>query len=147
MKIRIAVSNDVKSISNLVQSLSHYYLKERDGILPQWFLATLTNHAFLERIESFEYLNYVIEKNNIIIGYISIKNKSHLYHLFVVEKCQGQGVARRLWEHAMSQCKNTIYTLRSSLYAVPIYKKLGFVELGAAQEKKGIGFQEMKLTL
>jgi len=76
-----------------------------------------------------------------------MKNKNHLYHLYVSNEYQGQGVARKLWEQAMSHCRNNIYTLRSSLYAVPVYKKFGFVEVGEAQEKNGIDFQEMELKL
>jgi len=59
MKIRLATNNDIENISDLVKSLSHYYLKDKSDILPQWFLSTLTKHAFLERIESSEYQNYL----------------------------------------------------------------------------------------
>lgn len=147
MTIRMATSSDIENISNLVKSLSHHYLKDKGGILPQWFHSTLTNQAFLERIKSSEYLNYVFENNYIVIGYLAMKNKNKLYHLFVSEEHQGHGVARKLWGQAIKNCKNTIYTLRSSLNAVPIYKKFGFIEIGEPQEKNGIGYQEMELRL
>lgn len=143
MKIRSATKNDVENISSLVKSLSHYYLNDKESVLPDWFLSTLTTNAFLMRIESPDYSNYITEENSSIIGYISIKDTNHLYHLFVSEKHQGKGVARMLWEYATNNDEQTIYTLRSSMYAVPIYKKFGFIELGRAQEKEGIGYQEM----
>lgn len=146
MKIRIATNNDAEKISELVKSLSHYYLKDKSGVLPEWFQSTIKKNAFYERIQNSEYSNYLYEENKLIIGYISIKDKSHLYHLFVSEEHQGKGVARKLWEYAANECMSNIYTLRSSLYAVPIYKKFGFVESCAAQENDGIGFQAMELN-
>ncbi|WP_425475087.1 GNAT family N-acetyltransferase [Brenneria uluponensis] len=37
------------------------------------------------------------------------------------------------------------YTVRSSIYAVPIYKKLGFKESESVTSKEGIRFQPMVL--
>jgi predicted GNAT family N-acyltransferase len=37
------------------------------------------------------------------------------------------------------------FTLRSSLYAVPIYKRFGFSESGPVGTKDGISFQPMEL--
>jgi len=145
MNIRVVTKNDVNDICKLVMSLSHYYLKDKEGELPEWFAATLTRTAFLKRIENIEFSNFLYESQGSIIGYIAMKGNSHLYHLFVAEKEQGKGIARKLWQYAIGYCVSDMYTLRSSLYAVPIYKKLGFVESDTVQEKEGIGFQPMEL--
>lgn len=145
MNIRVAVKNDVGKISDLVASLSHFYLKDREAKLPEWFGKTLTEGEFSKRITGDEYANFVCEIEGEIAGYIAMKGNSHLFHLFVAEKHQGRGLSRKLWEFAINECVSDVYTLRSSLYAVPIYKKLGFIESDPAGEKDGIGFQPMKL--
>ena len=145
MNVRTAVINDAKEISYLVASLSQFYLKNKGNELPEWFNKTLTQSEFSKRIQSSEYSNFVYEIDGEIIGYIAMKGDSHLFHLFVSKKHQGKGLSRKLWEFAISECVATVYTLRSSLYAVPIYKKFGFTESAVAGEKDGIGFQPMEL--
>ncbi|MFT5707137.1 MAG: GNAT superfamily N-acetyltransferase [Oceanospirillaceae bacterium] len=147
MSIRAAKKNDVINISNLVASLSHCYLKNTGSDLPEWFDQTLTNSAFSKRIEDTDYSNFVYEIEGEIIGYIAIKGCSYLFHLFVSEKHQGEGLSRELWEFATKVCVSNIYTLRSSLYAIPVYRKFGFIESGPTGEKDGIGFQPMELRV
>jgi GNAT superfamily N-acetyltransferase len=147
VRIRVAVKKDVVKISNLVKSLSHFYLKDQKNELPEWFDKTLAQSEFLKRIEGSEYFNFVYENEGEIIGYSAMKGSSHLFHLFVSEKYQGKGLARELWGFASNVCVSNIYTLRSSLYAVPAYRKFGFIESGVAGEIDGIGFQPMELRV
>jgi GNAT superfamily N-acetyltransferase len=157
MSIRIAYAEDVKEIATLVRSLSHYYLPQKiwsaqdsstkslsTKSLPSWLLSTLTEEQFLQRINSAEYSNYVYCIDDEIVGYIAMKESSHLYHLFVSEVYQGNGIANRLWKHICERCSVEKYTVRSSLYAVPVYKKWGFVETDSIKEKDGIRFQAME---
>lgn len=145
--IRVAEKNDVVQISNLVASLSHFYLKNPKHELPEWFDQTLTTSSFSKRVEGSDYSNFVYEKEGEIIGYIAMKENSHLFHLFVSEKHQGKGLSRKLWEFATSVCVSNVYTVRSSLYAIQVYKKFGFIESDVAGEKDGIGFQPMELRV
>ena len=158
MSIRIAHAEDVKEIATLVRSLSHYYLPQKISSaqdsstkslsaksLPSWLLSTLTEEQFLQRINSAEYSNYVYCIDDEIVGYIAMKESSHLYHLFVSEAHQGNGIANGLWKHICGKCSAEKYSVRSSLYAVPVYKKWGFVETDIVREKDGIKFQAMAL--
>jgi len=141
--IRVVSPDDVKHISQLVKDLAHFYSNDSESTLPTWFTTTLTDSEFLKRIENKEYSNFLYEVEGIVVGYISIKNNNHLYHLFVSEQYQRKGIAKQLWRHAANKCMSNTYTVRSSLNAVPIYKKFGFVESGLAQHKDGVGFQPM----
>ena len=163
MSIRIAHAEDVKEIATLVRSLSHYYLPQKissaqdsstksssakslsTNRLPSWLLNTLAEEQFLQRINSAEYSNYVYCIDDEIVGYIAMKESSHLYHLFVSEAHQGNGIANGLWKHICGKCSAEKYSVRSSLYAVPVYKKWGFVETDMVREKDGIKFQAMAL--
>jgi GNAT superfamily N-acetyltransferase len=157
MSIRIAHAEDVKEIATLVRSLSHYYLPQKISSaqdsstkslsakrLPSWLLNTLAEEQFLQRINSDEYSNYVYCIDDEIVGYIAMKESSHLYHLFISEAYQGNGIAHKLWKHVGKNSSAEKYTVRSSLYAVPVYKKWGFVETDSIKEKDGIRFQAME---
>ncbi len=160
MSIRIAHAEDVKEIATLVRSLSHYYLSKEISSaqdssakslsaksLPSWLLKTLTEEQFLQRINSTEYSNYVYCISSEVVGYIAMKESSHLYHLFVSETHQGKGIAHKLWKHVGENCSAEKYTVRSSLYAVPVYKKWGFVETDSVKEKDRIKFQPMEFVI
>lgn len=146
MSIRKAVVTDAIEIKKLVASLSHYYLENSSASLPQWFSNTLEIAEFEQRLSSSEFIHYVYIQNNIIVGYIAIKVGSHVYHLFVSEACQGQGIARKLWAWVETKLTARVITVRSSVYAVPVYKAFGFQASGLSASKEGIGFQAMELT-
>jgi len=145
MSIRSATPRDIKQISLLVTSLAHFYLNNSENNIPDWLSNTLTQKAFLTRIRSDEYVNFVYERQEKIIAYISIKKPNHLYHLFVSEHFQGKGIARLLWQHILNTGQYSTFTLRSSVYAIPIYKRFGFCEIGSLDTKDGVCFQSMEL--
>lgn len=145
MSIRAANSSDAPRLRSLVSDLSRFYLRDPDTPLPTWLASTLSETAFLDRLSSNEHYNYVYELDGEVVAYISIKRPGHLYHLFVVESHQGQGIARLLWEHVAKQLDDCTYTVRSSLYAIPVYKRFGFVESASAGEKDGVLYQPMEL--
>jgi len=144
MSIRQATTNDAEHIRSLVASLSHFYLEDKEALLPEWLAATLTIDEFVKRINSEEYSCFIYENNGNIVGYIAIKGANHVYHLFVADGYQGKGIARALWQHAMHSCVSDHYTVRSSLFAVPVYIKFGFKESGPIAEKDGMWFQPME---
>lgn len=145
MSIRVAIEQDANALSELVGSLSHFYQEDTSKLLPEWFVDTIQVASFEARISSPEYLNLVYEEAGVIKGYISIKNASHLYHLFVCEELHGKGIATKLWQKARSvHPESRYYALRSSLYAVPVYLKFGFHKSGSVGFKDGIGFQPME---
>jgi len=144
MCIRIATEKDAAMLANLVKSLAHFYLNDSSQELPAWLSATLTSPEFLARISNPEYLNLVFEEAGTVTGYLSLKGDSHIYHLFVSAASQTKGIARRLWQRAKSHSSAKIFSVRSSIYAVPVYRKLGFIETGPASTKDGVSFQPME---
>lgn len=147
MKIREASIEDVSDISRLIRSLSHYFLEVQGTELPQWFLDTITIDAISERIYGSDFLNLVCVAENKIIGYLSIRNHSHIFHLFVAEGQHKKGVARALWDQSRLITNSEKYTIRSSLYAIPVYQSFGFEICGEPLTKEGIAFQPMELYI
>lgn len=147
MSIRAASHVDIEQMVRLVKSLAFYYLDNPNAELPLWLKESLTKEAFEIRVSSSDYLNFVYEEEGSVIGYISVKQPGHLYHLFVAEEFQGRGISRLLWNYVLrnSECKT--FSLRSSLYAIPVYKKFGFSESGPVGTKDGVSFQPMELRI
>ncbi len=146
MLIRPAAPCDAQAIEYLVQSLSAYYLQDTHASLPAWFADTLTMPAFEQRLASADYNNYVCCKGDTIVAYLALKNGNHIYHLFVAKAHHGQGIARALWQHVLQPHPAKRYTVRSSLFAVPIYQRFGFIVCEPVIVKDGIGYQPMQLT-
>lgn len=146
MSIREATECDVMQIQDLVASLSHFYMNDKFEDLPEWLKATLTEAEFLKRVLSADYSNFIYEIDGKVLGYISMKEVSHLFHLFVAETSHGKGISRSLWEFAQKACAAEKYTLRSSIFAVPVYRAFGFIETGPAGVKDGVEFQPMMLA-
>lgn len=144
MTIRIAMEEDALAISHLVSSLSHYYCDASNSELPVWFSESITPAAIHKRISSQDYCNYVYVCDEAIVGYAAIKDSSHLYHLFVASEYQGRGIARRLWQHVSNESQARQFTVRSSLYAVPVYECFGFRPSGPVGGKDGIAYQAME---
>lgn len=144
--IRIAEVGDASEVAALVRSLSGYYLSPGVTELPPWLTASITPEAFAERFSSndFDGFVYVIEQR--IVGYLSIKQRAHLYHLFVDEAHQRKGIATALWRFARSRLNIVRCTVRSSLFAVPVYERLGFSVSGEVQAKDGVHYQIMILN-
>ena len=89
-----------------------------------------------------------------MIGCISYKVPSHLVHFFVDESNNWNGVGKQLWIHLFSHLKHVYQqqksfkvTVNSSLYAVPIYQKLGFNVVSEICEFNGIHFIKMILDV
>ena len=143
MKIRKVYQSDVVKVSNLVRGLSHYYLSEDKRELPDWLQSTLSDSEFIARINDPAYHNYLAEIDDEIVGYLSLKDGFHLYHLFVSPTFHKQGIAKALWQHGVKTLSIEHCSVRSSLFAVPVYVKLGFRISGEIGYKDGVGFQPM----
>lgn len=144
MPIRSATTADAADISALVLSLARHYTRDGEETLPDWLSDSLSVQAMTEHISHDDNRSFVYVKAEKIVGYIGIKAQRHIYHLFVHEGVQRQGLGRILWERALAECDTDIITVRSSLNAVPIYLKFGFGIEGPVMEKEGIYYQSME---
>ncbi|RVU31957.1 GNAT family N-acetyltransferase [Rheinheimera riviphila] len=152
MQIRQATTSDAKVISNLIKGLALQFITpEFTAAATQHFLSS-NNQAAIEGFFEQGFVYFVAESagaNGVeLIGCIGMRNHSHLYHLFINEAWQGQGLARKLWQHAMSYCEDHgnpgSYTVNSSNNAVPVYQALGFVRTAPMQQMHGVLFNPMQ---
>lgn len=108
--------------------------------------------AFWNAIHSEKYLDslgaYGAFGDEELIGIIATRNEgSHLALFFVKGSYQGKGIGRMLWNTVLEDTASDTVTVLSSLYAVPIYKRLGFASTGGIQEDDGIKYIPMENRL
>ncbi|MES2623876.1 MAG: GNAT family N-acetyltransferase [Pseudomonadota bacterium] len=143
ISFRSASSSDGPAISQLIRSLAHYI--EDGPVNPdcESYLNTITPAAITDRIVAPGFVYIVAEDENGLCGVAGIKDARHLYHLFVKEELHRRGVARQLWDRIMNTSASLYFTVNSSLFAVPIYTRMGFVASGAQQTRNGVTIQPM----
>jgi GNAT superfamily N-acetyltransferase len=151
LEIRAARLDDTKAISKLLCELTTKFVTSEfttEG--KQALLETISAESIDKCIRAgFSY--HVAETDDQLAGVVGVKGDSHLYHLFVAERFQRQGIAGKLWHVAMSESlakgNPGEFTVNSSLYARDFYGRLGFVELSGPRSKNGVIFIPMKLKL
>jgi predicted N-acetyltransferase YhbS len=149
MKIRVALPADSKGISELISGLSAKFITGGFSSTGRaHLLDTMTPQAIEKSIQS-GYQYHVAEMDGSLVGVVAVKDNKHLYHLFVAEEYQRQGIAKKLWQLAMKECLNNgntgEFTVNSSEYARDVYTRLGFVARPGAQIKNGVVFFPMSL--
>jgi GNAT superfamily N-acetyltransferase len=151
MHIRPAMPEDAEPISALIMRLSPSFTLRPDGAGAEEFFATVTPEVIREHLASPEYAYLVAQEEGALAGVVGVRGNSHLFHLFVDPAMQGRGLSRRLWETAMDAALRAgnpgEFTVNSSLYAVPVYERYGFVATGPRVEMHGVAFVPMKLVV
>ncbi|MGN0404231.1 MAG: GNAT family N-acetyltransferase [Bariatricus sp.] len=108
--------------------------------------------AFWDAIHSEEYLNmltaYGAYEKHELVGIIATREAgSHLALFFVDGKYQRQGIGRKLWSAVLEENTSPTITVHSSLYAVEVYKKLGFAVTGEMKQDNGIQYVPMEYRM
>ena len=96
-----------------------------------------------EIIQSLEFFGAY--ENEELRGVIATnENRKHICCFFVKPQYHRQGIGKKLWEYVLNNSQNLFFTVHSSPYAVPVYHKLGFVDMDSEQLADGIRFTPMK---
>lgn len=149
MLIRPIEGRDFGAVASLFRTLSEQFiihdsppegaamfLKENDEAALRGFVAAGT-HVY-----------HVADDGGTLAGFIAMRHRSHLFHLFVAEAYQGQGLARRLWDTARAASGHAgDFTVNASTCALPVYRALGFTPTAPLQCVKGITFTPMALLV
>lgn|SRR5690606_1964919 len=137
-----------------------YEPADKETLSSIWFQASLRVHAFLGEELLFEQKemveNIFLEQAEIwvalsggkIIGFIGLLDH-FIGGLFVHPKAQGQGVGRKLVEHAFKlrgELELEVFAENQSAYR--FYRKLGFVEISRrAEDDSGLPFENIRMRL
>jgi GNAT superfamily N-acetyltransferase len=151
MNTRKATSADARSLAKLIASFQPTLTLDPSGVGAEQYLASVSEAAERQYLESPRYTYFVTEHEGRVVGFIAMRDRTHLFHLFVAAEYQGRGIASRLWRqargHAVQPGEPSVFTVNSSLNAVVVYERLGFVPSGAEVQAHGIAFLPMRLAL
>ena len=132
--IRAAAAADAPRVSRLLRSWSHTYTLSPMAEGAEAFLATLEVPAVAAFIVRSDVMYIVAESGEGFAGAAALRDHRSVEHLFVDAAYLGIGLGRRLWEtlrDAALQAGNPgVFTVHSSVNAVPIYERFGFVVAG-----------------
>lgn len=105
-----------------------------------------------DRIQNEGFKVYCCFHKSEIIGVIAFRNITHISLLFVKKNYHRRGIAKELLRISIKDIQrfnpeSGELTVNSSPYAVKIYEKLGFIATDTMQEKDGIKYMPMKMSL
>lgn len=145
--IRAALVDDVPAIALLIKSVAHYFYSNLKGAGADGFKSSITEASIASHIKSPEF-NYIVGMfGEELVSVAALKNNKHIHHLFVLPAFHRQGVAVSCWRHlkgnaeALGNCGE--FTVNSSIFAIPVYSKFGFIATTELQTKNGVEFQPM----
>lgn len=150
VNLRSGTASDAEAIADLIASFRAELTDQPDGVGAEEYLASVSSQAERGYLESGRYYYIVAEREGVLLGFIALRDVSHVFHLFVSRQHQRIGIARRLWQEAKAQARKTApitqFTVNSSLGAVPVYGAFGFEPTGAVVSVHGISFLPMRLA-
>lgn len=150
MKIEHATIGDAPRISALIRELSKPFLVSPSGEGAEPFFAAISESAIQGYVSASNFEYFVAESQSQLAGVVALRDNSHLFHLFVAEPFQGQGLGSKLWQMvkagALQSGNPGKFTVNSSLNALPVYEKFGFVASGPVVQTHGVKFQPMQLS-
>lgn len=148
--IRPMETADVESIAELLALLANEFILHE---FPDDAKAAFLRKNNARRIQAFVergYRYHVAELDGRLIGFVGVRDNKHLYHLFVANDFQRQGVGTALWNVARAECIVTgnpgEFTVNASNNAVAMYERLGFVRVAPTQNNDGVAFNPMVAT-
>lgn len=97
------------------------------------------------------YAHHLYFSGSILAGVIVMRDRTHVHHLFVDPAFQRKGIASQLWRRARDEALDPgvakVFSVRSSVLAVPVYARFGFLPVGGLIEKDGLTFAPMELRI
>ncbi|WP_211473396.1 GNAT family N-acetyltransferase [Collimonas humicola] len=144
-EFRPAHASDAVTISTLIQQFTREFTISVDGSGAEQFLASVSVAAEADYIADPRYHYITACIGGVLAGFIAIRDRSHVFHLFIAPEFQRQGLAARLWQAALASFPDAAtFTVNSSPSALPVYQRFGFAPTGAPVEMHGIRFVPMR---
>ena len=138
---------DIPSVASLLESLAREHITHEFSPQAQARFLANNNEDRIRAFVAHGFRYHVAESRGRIVGFVGARDNQHLYHLFVANDCQRQGLGRRLWAVAREACLAAgnpgSFTVNSSNNAVPVYERLGFVRAGPTKNHGGVLYNPM----
>lgn len=150
MLIRPIEDQDVPAVASLFKVLARRFIVHESTPEGAATFLRENDEAAIRRYIALGHVYHVAVADGDLAGFIAVRERSHLFHMFVGVDWQRQGLGRRLWEVARAAAiaggGSGSFTVNASNFAVPVYEAMGFVRTAPTQSLKGLFFNPMKLT-
>ena len=148
MILQQATTADAPAIRALIASVSHHCTIDPSGKGAERFFATVAPTAIAGYIADPRYCYLVAIDGDALAGVAALRDGRHVYHLFIAPAFQRRGLSRMLWLAMRDRAEpgTPSFTVNSSLYAVSVYERFGFVATGPKVEMDGVAFVPMQLA-
>ena len=142
--IRHAVVADASDVSKLIASTSETCCFSQAKPCPDWYLNSIQTQAIETLIASERMVFLLAAHDQAVAGVLAIEDKSFIKYFFVHTKRQNMGIGKLLWQFAQRNgAFGATLKVRSSLFAVPVYERLGFKSTEPPGCFNGLHFQSM----
>jgi len=144
IQIRYAQEVDAQNVSLLIYTTSQACCFTAEQPCPSWFEESVNSNHIAKFISDVKMDWFVAVNGNNLVGVIAVTERTHVKYFFVDPSYQGRGIGKALWNTAAQKgVFGDQLTVRSSLNAVPIYERLGFISVGPPKIFEGLHFQSM----
>ena len=138
--IRKLGTNETGTALDLVWSVFQEYEApdySEDGV--KEFYSSIHDEKYFS--ELCMYGAFISEK---LVGIIATRSKgTHIALFFVDGKYHKKGIGKKLFQTVLMECSSGRRTVNASPYAIPVYRKLGFIDIDVEQVINGIRFTPM----
>jgi hypothetical protein len=149
--LRPALVADAPAIVALIDDLMPFLTLHPDGAGAEKFIEHCRQPAIEGYLSQSRYAYLLAHIDGELAGVVAMRDNTHLFHMFVPRALHQRGMARRLWQAvrdaSIAGGNTTGFTVNASLYALPLYERLGFVATGPKVEMDGIAFVPMRMAL
>jgi ribosomal protein S18 acetylase RimI-like enzyme len=150
MRIRSLTPDDIPAAAALLRrAAEEFILHESTPENGAVFLAEQGEEG-MRRFLASGFVYHVAEVEGTLAGFIAIRERSHVYSLYVDQRFHRRGIARRLWDTARAEAIGPshpgAFTVNASNHAVPFYAALGFVPTAPTQMRV-VHYNPMRLVL
>lgn len=139
-----ASETNASAIAELIYSTSLICCFTHEQPCPEWYKESIAPHQIANQLQA-EHMVWLIAKlGEILVGVLTISDRSHVKYFFVHPNHQKKGVGKQLWHYAsLNGLLGNSLTVRSSLFAVPVYECLGFKVMEPPKVFNGMLYQTM----
>jgi GNAT superfamily N-acetyltransferase len=143
-EIRQALETDASDIAELIYSTSVACCFAPEQPCPEWYRESVQLSQIANLLRSEQMVWLVATQEQTLAGVLAVSDKSHVKYFFVHPAYQKLGIGKQLWRFASrSGVLGNSLTVRSSLFAVPVYERLGFVAIEPPKTFNGMQYQTM----
>lgn len=139
---------DAPAISALIKQLAVDLTLHPEGHGAELFFQSVSAQAEQQYLSDQRYVFTVVLDGEQIVALIAMRDRTHVFHLFVAKAYQQRGLAMQLWQTVVQQTalpSGCYYTVNAAIKSVGFYERLGFRRVADEVRMHGICFVPMTL--